>query len=174
MKSKSTLYSCLTALGLTFWLGTQPVQAIVTVSVLPTNQVVLVGSNAVFNAQVTTTAAETITGFTWQMSSNGLSPFTTIAGATTATCTLTGVQTTNAGFYFSKVTYSSGSTTGLVSVSAAVTLAVYDQARITVQPQGGLIRITGSNVSFSVTAMGSAPINYKWPLNGASLANNAR
>src|ERR1035437_9861196 len=110
MKSKITLYSCLTALGVTFWLGTQPAQAIVTVSVLPTNQVVLVGSNAVFNAQVTTTAAETITGFTWQMSSNGLSPFTTIAGATTATCTLTGVQTTNAGFYFSKVTYSSGST----------------------------------------------------------------
>ena len=174
MKSKTSLYSCLTALNLTFWLGTQPAQAIVTVSVLPTNQVVLVGSNAVFNAQVTTTAAETITGFTWQMSSNGLSPFTTIAGGTTATCTLTGVQTTNAGFYFSKVTYSSGTTTGLVSVSAAVTLVVYDQARITAQPQGGLIRITGSNVSFSVTAVGSAPISYQWRLNGANLANNAR
>ena len=63
MKSKTTLYSCLAALGLTFWLGTPPAQAIVSVSVQPTNQVVLVGGSAVFNAQVSTTAGETITGF---------------------------------------------------------------------------------------------------------------
>jgi Immunoglobulin I-set domain/von Willebrand factor type A domain/Putative Ig domain len=174
MKSKTTIYSCLTALGLTFWLGTPPAQAIVSVSVQPTNQVVLVGGSAVFNAQVSTTAGETITGFTWQMSTNGLSPFTTIAGATTATCTLSNVQTINAGSYFTTVTYNSGTSTGLVSVSAAVTLVVHDQARITAQPQGGLIRITGTNVSFSVTALGLAPIRYQWRLNGLNLANGAR
>src|ERR1017187_2098563 len=174
MKSKTPLYSCPTALGLTFWLGTPPAQAIVSVSVVPTNQIVLVGGSAVFNAQVSTTAGETITGFIWQMSTNGLSPFTTIAGATTATCTLSNVQTTNAGSYFATVAYNSGTSTGLVSVSAAVTLVVHDQARITTQPQGGLIRITGTNVSFSVTALGLAPLSYQWRLNGLNLANGAR
>ena len=55
MRSKITLYSCLAAIGLTFWLGTQPALADVSVAVLPTNQVVLVGSTAAFNAQVSTT-----------------------------------------------------------------------------------------------------------------------
>ena len=74
MKTKTTLYAGLAALGLTFWLGTPPALAFVTVTVQPANQVVLVGSNAVFSAQVSATAGETITGYTWQMSANGQTP----------------------------------------------------------------------------------------------------
>src|ERR1035437_711204 len=174
MKTKTTLYSCLAALGLTFSLGTQAARANVTVTVLPGSQVAFVGSNVVFSAQVSTTAGETITGYTWKMSTNGVAPFNIIAGATTATCTLTSVQMSDAGSYFTQVTYNSGTNVGLVSVSAAVALVVHDQARITSQPQGGFIRITGTNVSFSVTALGLAPLSYQWRLNGLNLANGAR
>ena len=175
MKPKTTtLFSALAAAGLIFSLATRPALGLVTVAVQPGSQVLPVGSNAVFNAQATATAGETITGYTWLMSTNGLSPFTTIPGATTATCILTNVQLSTAGSYFTRVAYNSGTNIGLISVSAAVNLTVYDQARIITQPAGGLIRATGSNASFSVTAAGSAPLNYQWRLNGVSLTNSAR
>jgi hypothetical protein len=174
MKIKTTLSSGLIATGLMFCLSTQLALGLVTVTVQPNSQVALVGSNAVFTAQVSATSGEQITAFTWLMSPNGQNPFTTIAGATTATCTLTGVQTSDTGFYFAKVTYTSGTTTGLTSVSSAVTLTVFDQARIVSQPQNGGIRIAGSNVTFSVSALGSAPLSYQWRLNRANLANNGR
>jgi hypothetical protein len=173
MKSKNTLYLFLAALGLIFWLGAQPARANVTVTVLPGNQVAFVGSNVVFNAQVSTTAGETITGYTWKVSTNGTS-YNIIATATTATCTLTNVQLSNAGSYLAAVTYNSGTNIGLTSVSEAVTLTVQDQARITAQPQGGLICIAGTNASFSVSALGQAPLSYQWRLNRTNLVNNAR
>jgi len=174
MKSKTIFFRGLAGIGAAFVLCARPALGLVTVTVQPGNQVLPVGSNAVFNAQATPTAGETITGYTWLMSSNGLSPFTTIAGATAATCTITNAQLTNAGWYFTRVTYSSGTNTGLTSVSAAVNLTVYDQARILTQPVGGLIRVTGSNASFSVTAAGSTPLSYQWRLNGAKLVDGAR
>ena len=59
-------------------------------------------------------------------------------------------------------------------MSAAATLTVHDQARITAQPVGGLIRIAGTNVSFSVGAAGLAPLGYQWRRNGTNLLNNGR
>jgi hypothetical protein len=174
MKPTTTLYASLAAISLSLCLGTLPALGDVTVSVQPGSQVVLVGNNAVFNAQVSTTAGETITGYTWKMSPSNQPPYTVIAGATTATCTLTNVQMSDAGSYFVVVTYNSGPNIGLTSVSAAANLTVYDQARIVVQPQGGLIRPTGSNATFSVSALGSAPLTYQWRLNGVNLANNPR
>src|ERR1035438_5946641 len=92
MTSRTTLFSTLALIGMALGFGTQPASAFVTVTVTPTNQVALVGTNVTFNAQVSTTAGEVITGYTWLTSTNGQNPFTTIAGATTATCTLTNVQ----------------------------------------------------------------------------------
>jgi hypothetical protein len=172
MKTTTTLYSCLAALGLTFALGTQPALAFVNVAVQPTNQVILTGSNAVFTALATPTAGETITSYSWQTSTNVSGPYIPVLGATTSTCTLTNVQTTGTNYCFARVTYNSGADIGLVSVSPAATLVVLDQARIVTQPQGGLIRPTGwSNVTFSVTAAGSPPLIYQWRLNGVSLQN---
>ena len=174
MRSNNAIHWNLAAAGLILGLTTHLAVALVTVTVQPTNQVVFVGSNAVFNAQVTATGGETITGYTWLMSTNGLNPFITIPGATTATWTLTNAQTTNAGSYFTRVTYNSGTNLGLTSVSAAAALTVHDQARITAQPVGGLIRIAGTNVSFSVGAAGLAPLGYQWRRNGTNLLNNGR
>jgi hypothetical protein len=132
----------------------------------------LVTSNATFTASVATTAGETVTGFAWLMSSNGLGPFITVPAATTATCTITNLQTTNSGFYFVRVSYTSG-TNQLTTASSSVQLTVQDQARITSQPQN-LIRATGTSASFSVTALGELPLNYRWRFNGVELNDDAR
>ncbi len=174
MSTKTTFYSCLSAMSLMFCLSAQPALGFVYVSVSPASQVAFVGSNVVFNAQVNATAGETITGYTWLTSPNGQNPFTTVPGAITATCTLVNVQTNQTGSYFVRVTYNSGGSIGLTSVSSAVTLVVVDQARITAQPQGGLIRVVGDSASFSVSALGFPPPGYQWRFNGMNLADDAR
>jgi len=177
MRVRSALCSGLAAIGLSFGLSTNPALAFVTVSVTPTNQVVLAGNTAILNAQVTKTAGETITGYVWQMSTNGLSPFKTVPGATTATCTLTNVQPTADGYYISRVIYSSGTNVGLESVSAAVRLVIPDRARIVTQPQDvALLFPTNgtsipTNVSFTVGALGAQPLGYQWRFNGTNLVD---
>ncbi len=174
MRTKTTLYSGLTAMGMMLCLSTQPALGLVTVTVSPGSQVVFAGSNAVFTAQVSTTAGETITGYTWLTSPNGQNPFTTVPGATTATCTLVNVQTNNSGSYFVRVTYNSGTNIGLISPSQVVTLTVADQARITVQPPSVVSKLVGATASFSVTAQGFPPPGYQWRFNGTDLVDNSR
>jgi len=174
MKSNTTYSPLIAAMGLLFCLSTQPALGFVTATVQPGSQVAFVGSNVVFSAQVTATAGEVVTGYTWLTSPNGQNPFTTVPGATTATCTLVNVQTNNTGYYFVRVTYNSGTTIGLISLSPAVMLTVADQARITAQPQSGLIRTVGTSASFTVSAMGSPPLGYQWRLNGTNLVDNGR
>src|ERR1039458_8980964 len=124
MKSSTTYTSLLAAVGLLFGVSTQPALGLVTVNVQPGSQVAFVGSNVGFTAQVSATAGEIITGYTWLTSPNGLNPFTTEIGATTATCTLVNVQTNSSGYYFARVTYNSGPTIGLTTASSAVILTV--------------------------------------------------
>ena len=174
MKSSTTFSSLLAAVGLLFGLSTQPALGLVTVIVQPSSQVAFAGSNVVFTAQVSATAGEIVTGFTWLTSPNGQNPFATVAGATTAVCALVNVQTNSSGYYFVRVTYNSGTSIGLTSVSSAVTLTVVDQARITAQPQGGLSRIVGASASFSVSAVGFPPPGYQWRFNGMNLVDNGR
>src|SRR5208283_683685 len=173
MRHNASYYSILAAIGLTLWLGAEPALAYVTVTVQPTDQVVFVGSNAVFTAQATATAGETITGFAWLMSPTGQNPFNIVPGATTAICTLVNVQTNNTGYYFARVTYNSGTNAGQTSASAAVSLIVPDQARITMQPQS-LNLLVGANASFTVSAGGFPPPGYQWRYNQTNLADGGR
>lgn len=174
MRIGTAFYTGLAAIGLTFWLGTLPAQAFVTAKLTPTNQVALVGYNATFTAQVSTTAGEVITGYTWQMSVvSNTPPFYTIPGATNVTYTRTNVQTTNAGYYFVKVYYSLNGTPAPDPVpSESVKLVVPDQARIETQPQSLTCIVGTTNVSFSVVAAGSAPLSYQWRVNGTNLVNS--
>jgi hypothetical protein len=174
MRTKTTLYSGLMAMGMMLCLSTQPALGLVTVTVSPGSQVVFAGSNAVFTAQVSATAGETITAYTWLTSPNGQNPFTTVPGATTATCTLVNVQTNNTGFYFVRVTYNSGTNIGLTLPSQEVTLTVVDQARITVQPPSVVSELVGATASLSVTAQGFPPPGYQWRFNGMNLLDNDR
>src|SRR5207247_1904001 len=81
---------------------------------------------------------------------------------------------TDSGYYFVRVTYTSGTNTGLIAVSGSVTLTVHDQARITANPVGGLIRATGTSASFSVSAAGELPLAYQWRHSGTNLAEGGR
>src|ERR1017187_4207473 len=173
MKSSTTYTSLLAAVGLLFGVSYQPALGLVTVNVQPSSQVAFAGSNVVFTAQVSATAGEIVTGYTWLTSPNGLNPFTTIPGATTATCTLVNVQANDTGYYFARVTYNSGTTIGLTSVSSAVTLTVVDEARIMAQPQS-LNRLVGASALFSVSAEGFPAPGYQWRFNRRNLVDNGR
>ncbi len=170
MKIQSPFHLSLATLGLMFCLGAQLAQASVNIVVQPTSQVVLAGSNAVITADVTVTAGEVITGYSWQMSTNGLNPFVTVG--TSTNLSLTNVQPGAAGYYFVRVSYLTGSTPS-TAVSTAVTITVQDAARIIAQPQG-LIRPTGTNATFTVTALGSPTPAFQWRYNGTNLANGGR
>ena len=96
---------------------------------------------------------------------------TALAGATNAALALTGVQLTNSGAYFCRVTNTFGADTSAVA-QLTVTLPV--APTIAAQPQD--ITVTpGAAASFSVSATGSAPLNYQWYFNNNILlpgANN--
>ncbi len=170
MKIQSPFRPGLATLGLMFCLGAQLVRANVNITVLPPSQVVLAGSNAVITASVTTTAGEVITGYSWQTSPSGLNPFTTVGSS--ATLILTNVQPSATGYYFVRVSYLAGATPG-TAVSSAVTLTILDAARITAQPQS-LILATGTNATFSVTALGSPAPGFQWRFNGTNLTSGGR
>jgi len=89
---------------------------------------------------------------------------TDIPGATGATLTLNDVQANDAGNYAVVVTNNVGSVTSIV---AALTVLV--PPSITTPPLSQT-NIAGTNVTFSVTATGTAPLICQWRFNGATIA----
>jgi hypothetical protein len=96
----------------------------------------------------------------YQWSLNG----SDLPGATASTLVLTNVQTTDAGSYTVVVTNSWGSVT---SELAALTVLV--PPTIATQPQAQTV-MAGQSATFSVTASGTAPLNYQWNFSGTNLA----
>src|SRR5512145_389306 len=125
---KTSLRGLLTGISILLTLGSQPLFAGVTVSVQPPSATTQVGSNVVFTSAVFVNAGEVITGYTWLTSSNGLNPFRTLP-STSATCPINNAQVGDSGYYFVRVSYTSGTNTG-TAVSTSVQLTVQDQARI--------------------------------------------
>jgi len=121
----------------------------------PANQMVAAGNSATFLAAAAGTPP---LFYQWQF--NG----TNLPGATATNLTLTNVQPSDAGNYSVGVTNVAGAVT-----SAVATLTVVVQPQITSQPVS-LSVLIGSTVSFSVTAIGSAPLGYEWLFNGAPIA----
>jgi probable HAF family extracellular repeat protein len=126
-----------------------------TITTQPTNQTVTKGSNAVF---AVTAAGTAPLSYRWLF--NGTN---TLAGFTNASITITNVQSTNAGNYSVVVTNVVGSVT-----SSNAVLALLTAPTITAQPTNQTI-VQGSNVTFSVTATGTAPLNYQWRFNTTNL-----
>lgn len=87
-----------------------------------------------------------------------------VTGATSASFSISNVQTTDAGSYTVTVTNSVGSVT-----SNAASLTVSSAPSIASQPQGASV-VVGSAASFSVTATGSAPLTYQWQKGGAAIS----
>ncbi|MEK7675733.1 MAG: immunoglobulin domain-containing protein, partial [Verrucomicrobiota bacterium] len=86
-----------------------------------------------------------------------------VSGTTAATLVLDAVLRSDAGNYSVVISNASGSVT-----SAVATLTVLDPA-ITAQPLS-TARDAGESVTFSVTAVGTAPLNYEWWQEGVALA----
>jgi hypothetical protein len=91
-----------------------------------------------------------------------------VSGAATASLTIASVASGNAGSYVCVVTNSSGNVTSGVAL-----LTVVVPPSITSQPVSQTVG-GGSNVIFSVSASGTAPLTYAWSKNGSALANGGK
>ncbi len=95
--------------------------------------------------------------YQWKLNNNN------IAGATTSTYTKTNTQPADAGNYTVLVTNGVGPVT-----SSNATLTVLVPAAITVPPADAIVP-AGSNVTFSATNVGTAPVYFQWQFNGTNL-----
>jgi alpha-tubulin suppressor-like RCC1 family protein len=137
------------------------------ITVQPANQTVTAPNTATFNV----TATGTSPGFQWQVSTDGGTTWSDVAGATTATLTLANTTTTqNGNRYRVRVSNSAGTVT-----STAATLTVNPTPvapAITTQPANRTIT-AGANADFIVAASGTPAPGYQWRLGTVNLANGA-
>jgi hypothetical protein len=117
----------------------------------PQDVVVPVGSNATFSVSATGMPAPS---YQWLFNDTNL-----LAGVTSNRLTLVAVQDSQAGFYSVIVSNGAGSIT-----SSRAKLTVVDAPTITGQPQS-LTVFQGTNVVFTVTAVGPSPLSYQWMAN---------
>jgi hypothetical protein len=122
----------------------------------PTNQTVIVEGMATFSVSATGTLP-----LTYQWYFNGTN--NPIANATNATLTLTNLQLSQSGNYYSVLVTN---TLGSILSSNAV-LTVLAPVAITTQPTNQTV-YAGANASFSVTVAGTPPLSYQWYFNGTN------
>jgi endonuclease/exonuclease/phosphatase family metal-dependent hydrolase len=127
------------------------------ISAQPQSQTISPGSNVTFSVTATGNAP-----FAYQWRFNN----TNISSATTNTCSINNVQTTNAGNYVVVITNVYGSITSSIATLAVTNLP----PSITSQPQNQSVTV-GSPVTFNVTANGAAPLNYQWRFNDTNIAS---
>jgi uncharacterized repeat protein (TIGR01451 family) len=116
----------------------------------PSNRTVTEGAAASFAV----TADGTALGYQWRQDGVAL------PGATNATLSIPVTSTNHAGSYRVLVTNEVGSV-----LSSAATLNVLVPATILVHPQE-LDRVVGDTATFTVSALGTAPLTYQWVLRG--------
>ena len=121
----------------------------------PTNQ--LVGTGQPFNLSVTATASGAALGYQWRQ--NGQP----VAGATASTFTVVTAQLTNSGNYDVVVTNNLYTATSTVAGVTVTNLAII------LQPASLLAAYAGS-ATFTVAAVGAAPLAYQWYQGGSPLA----
>ena len=122
----------------------------------PQSQNVRGTSNATFQVVATGSAP-----FTYQWQRNG----TDIPGATQSTLTLSNVQLSDSADYRVLVSNAFGP-----AVSAPARLIVLLRPVIIEQPQSRTI-IAGEDVTFTVSASGTLPMNFSWRFNSATVTN---
>ncbi|MBI5774529.1 MAG: SBBP repeat-containing protein, partial [Verrucomicrobia bacterium] len=126
------------------------------ITVQPQSQTVLAGTNVNFGVTISGTPP-----LFYQWRKGGVS----ISDATNTAYSLSNVSSTDAANYDVVITNSYGSVTSAVAV-----LTVNSPPSITAQPQSQTV-LWGTNVSFSVTAGGSAPLSYQWRKGGVDIGS---
>ena len=127
--------------------------AAVTTTTQPANTTACTGTNANFSVTVTGTTP----AYQWQVSTNGGTTYTPVAGQTAATLTLNAVTTAMSGNLYQVVI--SNSCPSTITSTAAV-LTVNSPGSITLQP-ANFAACAGATANFSVTAAGSTN-TYQW------------
>jgi hypothetical protein len=135
------------------------------INVQPTNQTVGVGSTATLSVSVNANATPPLR-YQWQTNGVNLVNGGNISGATNATLTISNVKTNNSGSYSVIVTNYGGSATSSNAVLTVVAAPV-----IIVQPPTNEVMAVGFTATFSVYAVGQAPLSYHWQFNGTNLVN---
>lgn len=120
------------------------------ITLQPSNQVVVAGSNALFQA-----GADGSTQLNYQWFLGG----TAVPGATSPVFDLTNVQPNQAGAYFLVAANSAGSATSVVAQ-----LTVLVPPSITSQPTNQTAAV-GDSINFRVSALGTPPLTYQWWFN---------
>jgi len=133
------------------------VTAAPTITTQPASQTVTAGATVTFTVNATGTAP-----LSYQWMKGGAS----ISGATTATLTLSSVTTASAGSYTVLVSNSIGTVT---SAAAILTVNSAGAPTIASQPASQIV-IVGTSVTFTVSATGTAPLNYQWMKGGANIS----
>ena len=124
----------------------------------PVSQTVNAGANVTFTVSATGTAP---LGYQWMKSGANIS------GATSTVLTLSSVTAANAGTYSVRVSNTAGSVN---STAAILTVnAVAGAPAITSQPSSQTVTV-GANVTFTVSATGTAPLGYQWMKGGANIS----
>ena len=129
-------------------------------AVQPTNQSVVVSSNASFSATLTGALPMS---FQWYFNGTPLVDDGRISGSTTASLSISNITTADAGSYTLAVTNFLGSTN-----STAAVLTVLVPPTITMQPIGRSVP-PGLPTTFNATASGNPTPNYQWQLNGTNI-----
>ena len=131
----------------------------------PTNQNVLAGTTASFTVSVT---GSTSLSYRWYFNGVALTNSARISGTTNLTLTLSNIQTNDNGAYQLVITNVYGAATSAVATLTAVAIP----AVITSQPTNRTA-LRGDTVAFAATAIGTAPMAYRWYFNGTALTNGS-
>ncbi len=138
-----------------------------TVSVAPTALTLLAGSNAVFTA---TAGGSAPLGYRWKKNGTNFAG-SGVTGTNTSALTLTGVTTNSAANYTVVVTNLFGSSTSSLATLTVVLPPAIKSSSLT----NSTLQCGSNNVTFAVTATGTAPLSYQWSFDGAPVmaATNA-
>ena len=123
-----------------------------------TNQTVVLGTAASFS--VTTTGTDPL-NYQWSHEGSDL------LDATNATLTIPSAQLTDAGNYAVRISNLFGTQT---SSNALLTVGILPS--VTIQPTNVAIAI-GSNITFSITAEGTAPLTFQWTFDETNIIVDA-
>lgn len=132
-----------------------------TITTQPASVSVAAGGTASFSVTASGTAP---LAYQWRKAG------TAIAGATSATVSLSAVSASDAGSYDVVVSNTAGSVTSSAATLTVTTASGAVAPTITTQPLSQSVAV-GSSVSLTVAASGTAPLSYQWSKDGAAIAN---
>ena len=151
----------LTPTALTFTLGNAVPASITTP---PASVTKVQGQTATFTVVA---AGSPTPAYQWKRNTTVLTDAGTISGSSSATLTISNVQSGDQGSY--TVTVSNSAGTPFTSAAATLTVTVPPAApTITTQPAASAPKRVGDSVTFTVVATGSPTPIYQWKKNGAN------